>query len=131
MGFGDASPQCGHGADARMLRQTAHEPGCQGVSAPVNGASMIAHLALPLPQPPVALIGRAAEMIAVRARLEGESVRLLTLTGPPGVGKTLLAHHLAAMLAGTFADGAAFVALEALRDAELVPAAIARALGLR
>ncbi|HZQ35553.1 MAG TPA: AAA family ATPase, partial [Dehalococcoidia bacterium] len=81
------------------------------------------------PFPPTALIGRAADCAAVRALLE--RARLVTLTGPPGVGKTLLAQHITADLSAGFAGGATWVALDALRDADLVPDAIARALGVR
>jgi predicted ATPase/DNA-binding CsgD family transcriptional regulator/Tfp pilus assembly protein PilF len=62
--------------------------------------------------------------------LQDASVRLLTVTGPPGTGKTRLALHLAADHAGRFADGAVFVGLEALRDpAEVIPT-IARTLSI-
>lgn len=81
------------------------------------------------PAPEGLLIGRACELADLRSLLtEGES-RLLTLTGPGGVGKTRLALQAAADLRDTFADGAAFVDLASVRDAELVPAAIVRSLG--
>jgi predicted ATPase/class 3 adenylate cyclase len=56
--------------------------------------------------------------------------RLLTLTGPGGTGKTRLALQLASELSEEFSDGAVFVPLDAVRDPELVPSAIASALGL-
>lgn len=56
--------------------------------------------------------------------------RLLSLTGPGGTGKTRLALQLAGELSDDFPDGAVFVPLEAVRDAELVPSAIVSALGL-
>jgi len=58
-------------------------------------------------------------------------VRLVTLTGPGGVGKTSLARHVAAKLACDYEHGECFVALESVRDPALVPAAIAQALRLR
>ena len=57
--------------------------------------------------------------------------RLVTLTGPGGTGKTRLALQVAAELLDAFPDGVFFVPLAALRDPELVPSAIASALGLR
>ena len=56
--------------------------------------------------------------------------RLVTLTGPGGVGKTRLALHLGAQLQDDFPDGVVFVPLAEVRDAELVPDEIARALAL-
>jgi predicted ATPase/DNA-binding XRE family transcriptional regulator len=83
-----------------------------------------------LPTPPNALIGREAELTAVRARFQADGVRLLTLTGPGGAGKTRLALQIAQELADTFDDGVCFVPLAALADPELVGPAIVRALAL-
>jgi predicted ATPase/DNA-binding XRE family transcriptional regulator len=82
-----------------------------------------------LPSPPTPLVGRQAELQEVRTFL-GE-VRLLTLTGTGGVGKTRLAMEAAREAAGHFPDGATFVALAPLSDPALVVAAVARSLGLR
>jgi predicted ATPase/DNA-binding CsgD family transcriptional regulator len=83
-----------------------------------------------LPAQPTALIGRAAILADSRARLLRADLRLLTLTGPGGTGKTRLAIELAATLAPHFADGAWFVDLSSLADDRLVAAAIARVLDL-
>jgi non-specific serine/threonine protein kinase len=77
------------------------------------------------------LIGRTDELCGLVDRLCRDDMRLLTLTGPPGVGKTALAQHRAIALAPRFEHGVAWVALDALTDPALVPAAIARALGIR
>ncbi|MBZ5625278.1 MAG: helix-turn-helix domain-containing protein [Acidobacteriia bacterium] len=77
-----------------------------------------------------ALIGRDRDVAAVRKRLSGEGVRLLTLTGPPGVGKTSLSLHVAASLLDEFHHGVFFVPLAPLRDPQLVAVAIAQTLGV-
>lgn len=82
-----------------------------------------------LPIPATNLIGRESELAAATLLLAG-GVRLLTLTGPGGAGKTRLALAVAAGLVANYPDGVAFVDLAPLRDARLVPAAIARILGI-
>ena len=81
-----------------------------------------------LPVPPNRTIGRDQDVVAVGERLRSGSVRLLTLTGPGGVGKTRLAVEAARAVGADFADGAHFVSLAALDGPEAVPAAILKAL---
>ena len=81
--------------------------------------------------PGAPLIGRESERAFVRSALVERNVRLLTLTGPGGIGKTHLAHVLMHELRHDFADGAYFVSLGSVRDPELVLAAVVRAIGLR
>jgi predicted ATPase/DNA-binding XRE family transcriptional regulator len=83
-----------------------------------------------LPAQPGPLIGREREVSAVTDLLHREHVRVLTLTGPGGVGKTRLGVEVAARLQPAFADGVAWVPLAALTDSALAPSAIAQALGL-
>jgi predicted ATPase len=81
--------------------------------------------------PPTALIGREREVAAVVTLLRQADVRLLTLSGPGGVGKTRLALAVANEVISVFADGVAFVPLAALTDSTLVLPAIAGTLGIR
>ncbi len=83
-----------------------------------------------LPTPPTRLIGRAEEMVLVLERLRDPACRMVTLTGPGGVGKTHLALEVSHMIASSFDDGVVFVALGAVTSANLVVPAIAHALGV-
>ena len=83
-----------------------------------------------LPAPATALVGRERDVEAVAGLIRHPENRLVTLTGPGGVGKTRLSTEVARALlaAGPFLDGASFVALAPLEDASLVVPTIAQAL---
>jgi predicted ATPase/DNA-binding CsgD family transcriptional regulator/transcriptional regulator with XRE-family HTH domain len=88
--------------------------------------------ALPaLPSSLTPLIGREHEVAALVEQLHGGAVRLVTVVGPGGVGKTRVAQELASILTDAFADGVVWVPLAAVTDAALVVPAIAAALVVR
>jgi predicted ATPase/DNA-binding SARP family transcriptional activator len=83
------------------------------------------------PAQPTALVGRDADIDEIQAMLWRQDVRLVTLTGPGGIGKTRLALQVAAGLVDDFSHGVAFVSLAPLRDPALVIPTIARTLDIR
>ncbi len=84
-----------------------------------------------LPIQPTPFIGREKEVAAVQNLLQREDVRLVTLTGPGGTGKTRLGLQVAAELSDLFADGVYFVNLAPLSDPTLVVSTIAQTLDLK
>ncbi|HUG15112.1 MAG TPA: LuxR C-terminal-related transcriptional regulator [Thermomicrobiales bacterium] len=89
---------------------------------------MMGHTMARLPAPLSSFVGRDAEIARIIDLLS--STRLLTLTGPGGVGKTRVSIALAERLAGDFPGGAWFVPLANIEDPLLVPSAVAAALGV-
>jgi predicted ATPase/class 3 adenylate cyclase/DNA-binding CsgD family transcriptional regulator len=83
-----------------------------------------------LPIQPTPFIGREKEVVTVQQQLLREDVRLLTLTGPGGVGKTRLGLHVVTALSEHFADGIWFVSLAPISDPDLVIPTITQMLGL-
>ncbi len=84
---------------------------------------------LPLESTP--LVGREREVEEISLRVRRVEVRLLTLTGPGGTGKTRLGLQAAADLLDEFSDGVFFVALASITEPELVASTIARALRVK
>jgi predicted ATPase/DNA-binding SARP family transcriptional activator len=105
--------------EQRILR---HDPGLVPASPAAPGAAA-------LPTAPTPFLGRELELAAVTALLNRDEVRLLTLTGAGGTGKTRLALAAARELEPAFRDGARFVGLATVRDPALVASTVAAALG--
>ncbi|MFN2255003.1 MAG: adenylate/guanylate cyclase domain-containing protein [Candidatus Promineifilaceae bacterium] len=83
-----------------------------------------------LPMQPSIFVGRETELDEIKSRLMSEQVRLLTLTGPGGTGKTRLALQSGAELSDRFIDGTYFIDLAPVRDPDAVVVSIARTIGL-
>ncbi len=105
----------------------------RGLSPEQDGANTPSDAAMPraLPAAPTELIGRDGEVAVALDTLRRDGVRLLTLTGPGGIGKTRLALEVAAILRPHYEDGAIFVDLAVVSEPSLVATAIARAVGIQ
>ncbi len=117
---------------ARALALNAEQLGALDATVPRHRRPRPAH-AVPagLPFAATSLIGREADASVLAYLLRQPHMRMLTIIGPGGVGKTQLAVRTAIDLAGSFADGVLWVDLSPLRDAELVAATIAARLEIR
>jgi len=84
-----------------------------------------------MPVQRTSFIGRERELESLRKLLSSENIRLVTLTGPGGIGKTRLALQMVSKMEGSFSGGICFVSLSAVAGNEALNTAIARAIGLR
>jgi predicted ATPase/transcriptional regulator with XRE-family HTH domain len=112
------------------LTGTARDGLLRSARAPVDHAAVDELVGISLPLPMTALLGRDADLQTLRHWLGDPVIRLITLTGPGGAGKTRLALELARAIAAEGSARVVFLSLTAIRDASLVAPAIAEALGL-
>lgn len=119
-------------ADALGLTEQERAALVAARSAPAGTSADMTLSARPsLPRRRTPLIGREADIESVLALLNAGEERLVTLTGPGGVGKTSLALAVAEAAADAFGGDVAFVPLATIADASLVPSEVAAALGLQ
>jgi predicted ATPase/DNA-binding XRE family transcriptional regulator len=98
--------------------------------APAQSAAVDELSGVPLPLAPTVLLGRDADLLALGHWLAEPAARLITLTGPGGVGKTRLALEIAREVAAEGATRVVFLPLAAIREPAFVASAIAEGLGL-
>jgi len=119
------------GSPLRLQTHTSLNQGADDAGRPSPAAERVSpRPSSDLPLPLTALIGREQERAALCALLQRPEVRLLTLTGTGGVGKTRLALEVAQVSRADFADGICFVALAGTLDLTRVIPLVAQALGL-
>ena len=121
------------GDDLATLEAAVHRRRGPAVSRLQTEAVAGPRIVLELPELPQllpALVGRERELAAVAGLVTRPDVRLVTLTGPGGVGKTRLAHEVVARTRDAYRDGTCVVALAGLADPAAVASAVAEAMGV-
>jgi predicted ATPase/DNA-binding XRE family transcriptional regulator len=111
----------------RFVAAAVGEQPISGLDAPALAARLPGNV----PAAVSSLVGRQADILTVTDRLQQEDVRLVTITGPVGVGKTQLALAVGRRLRATFRDSVYLVSLTGIRDPERVPATVAGVFGVR
>ncbi|HET9907583.1 MAG TPA: tetratricopeptide repeat protein [Anaerolineales bacterium] len=114
---------------ARQERTIDHLEEASSPTSPQAGAAST-NIQPGLPNPLTAIIGREHELRAIVQQLESPACRLLTLTGPGGIGKTHLSLEVAHQMKNMYSDGVCFVSLVGTGTAEFIVPAIAEALGV-
>src|SRR5215472_1716917 len=120
-----------HTRQEETTTESLHEPSSGHPAEHRHRADLLTFRDDTLPLPLTPLVGREADVTALCELLKRPEVRLVTLSGTGGIGKTRLALRVVSELRGDFADGVCFVALAALSDPALVVSTIAHSLGLK
>jgi predicted ATPase len=115
-----SSPRATQSANSAQARSMSVQPGLASLEVKNN-----------IPAQPTPLIGREEELALIQQLLCRNDVRLLTLTGPGGAGKTRLGVEAVSSLLNEFPDGVIFVALASISTPELVASAIAQTFGIK
>jgi predicted ATPase/DNA-binding XRE family transcriptional regulator len=116
--------------DRATFEQAAQRGRARGAARASGNAVEIVGIQSGLPSPLTRLIGRDDDLLAILESLRTPEIRVLTIIGPGGIGKTRLAIEAANQGHADFADGAIFVPLAVTGDPGLVPSLIARELQL-
>lgn len=133
LNVGSSEPTQDVGSDGHFgsnIEVDSHLPSASNAQSLSAAQSVPPVLRHNLPQKLTPFIGRAQELQQLEERLSDPAYRLISLVGPGGIGKSRLAVEAATQQLSQYADGVFFVPLAEIQSAELIPAAVASALGL-